>query len=52
MTNRNEVTAMRQPRYTRSQDDVSAAWANLPRKLATQPFWLDHRQREGEWLNL
>ena len=40
---------MTQPRYTLSQDDVKAVRAYLQRKLATQPFWLDNLQAEGEW---
>jgi hypothetical protein len=49
MTKRDQVTAMTQPRYCLSQDDLTAVRAYLQRKLATQPFWLDNLQAEGEW---
>jgi len=49
MTKRDPVTAMNPSRYTLSPQDVTAVRAYLQRKLATQPYWLDNLQGEGEW---
>ena len=41
---------MARPRYTLSEDDFPAARAYVQRKLATELYWLDNLQAEGEWV--
>jgi len=49
MTQRDQLTAMNQPRYTLSVQDVTAVLTSLQRKLATQPYWLDNDPAQREW---
>ncbi len=41
---------MPRPRYTLSEGDFLAARAYVQRKLATELYWLDSLQAEGEWV--